>query len=519
MSLAVQALLVERLGHLSLTIHRYVSYRASSDSQECRFFLHDVDKKDAQADASLIKKIRKGLGGTWEKTNQEYMDLCLHPPQSLLGVSWLKAGRAGWIPASPLETLQTEGRHAKKDEMDKTEVVEDALKFMPRGVAGQFGYLLLSAICMVLVLVSLGISYRAFFYAKDNLGANWVFGISALLAIFLYLTARAIILNVGKFGLNSLAAVIAGSTPVPAPQSVSVTSACLRGLLLTAGILGLLDLWSVSVTQRHLWQVQDLQAATFSAFPQTELDVDLQDFLNAPAQAPRQGLHIAVPQYLGGHIYWIYANGRIVGRHTVDALNSFRFHKTDSGTYVYSTEGELLLKVSVDYRLPIYYPKGKGLFQEDLPTLAYEDPELYELIEVPLAPGQYQIDILDIYTPLPSHTLNPLSVAYETALEIKTGQFSFHVTSLSHREAQAAVRMRDNDPAWPEKEMNRIQLQFRDDHMRQVLDNAEDMTGDFFMDMTEVGLGTREFDAEQVLHMRKWLRQKYESSLAEIENR
>ncbi len=79
--------------------------------------------------------------------------------------------------------------------------------------------------------------------------------------------------------------------------------------------------------------------------------------------------------------------------------------------------------------------------------------------------------------------------------------------------------MRDNDPAWPEKEMNRIQLQYRDDHMRQVLDNAEDMTGDFSMDMTKVGLGTREFDAEQILHMRKWLKQKYETSLAEIENR
>ncbi len=79
--------------------------------------------------------------------------------------------------------------------------------------------------------------------------------------------------------------------------------------------------------------------------------------------------------------------------------------------------------------------------------------------------------------------------------------------------------MRDNDPAWPEKEMNRILLQFRDDHMRQVLDNAYKMTGDILMDMTEVGLGTREFDAEQVLHMRKWLRQKYESSLAEIESR
>ena len=238
----------------------------------------------------------------------------------------------------------------------------------------------------------------------------------------------------------------------------------------------------------------------------------------AGVPAPRQGLHIAVPQYVGGHIYWIYANGRIVGRHTVDALNSFRFHKTDSGTYVHSTDGELLLKLSVDDRLPIYYPKGKGLFQEDLPTLAYEDPGLYELIEVPLAPGQYQIDILDIYTPLRSNTLNPLCVSDQTTLEIETGQFSFHATSLSYRGVQEAVRLRNNDPAWPEKEMNRIQLQYRNDHMRQVLDNAEDMTGDFFMDMTEVGLGTREFDAEQILHMRKWLRQKYESSLAPIES-
>jgi len=206
MSLALQKLLAQRLGHLSLMIHRYVSYRASSGCQECRFFLHDVEKKDAMADASLIKKIRKALGGAWEKTDKAYMDLCKRPSPNLSGVTWLKASSVGWILASPLETVHTEGRLAKK----KPEVVEEALNFMP------------------------------------------------------------------------------------------------------------------------------------------------------------QGVRFAVPQYLGGPIVWIYVNGRIVGRHIVDRLKSqhFRMHKTDSGTYVYSRDGKLPLKLSANDRRPIFYPKGEGLFQD-----------------------------------------------------------------------------------------------------------------------------------------------------------
>ena len=220
-------------------------------------------------------------------------------------------------------------------------------------------------------------------------------------------------------------------------------------------------------------------------------------------------LQVWVPAGLIGDDYWIYLNGHIVSappHHTPESTGSLIKMKVSSGWELWNAEGLMLKTVRDDGWDRNYSPYA-------LDAAARDALHLFQPVELPLAAGNYQIDLLVLPQSSFFNSSFPFVASSGWQTEVRKGKTTqlflsipYHLTDNSG--AARAVPMYRVCPGGPTPP-NIEQLQgwikeYLDDPLVKLLRSASVTShhkGRVVLDLPPEQGGTREFDGKQIRHI------------------
>jgi hypothetical protein len=352
-------------------------------------------------------------------------------------------------------------------------------------------------------------------------GLNTAFLIAALLALLALFTVGAlgiVLLYVAASALQD--AIYPRNEHVPCNE----VTFCVRTIVFVACLFIAVDIMSLSCWHRHLWQPMTLKAPIDSRFKEAEENPNI-SLTTAESATIKEGVRLVFPRYHGTHRYWIYVDNEIVGKVIVEANTNLEMSETGNLLHLSSRSGDLLLTVDHEQELPIHYPGGVGLFGESLPTLAYDDPKLFQCFEFGRNAGTYSIEIVELVDARFAryHNRRPLDVVFRKDVIVNQGSLSSCYTQYSNRQYPPTVM-----PAKPyfataqQRADNELQQaksalrRFESDPLVQAVKQFQASGSDRLMlDLSDVSLGTREIDTEQIYHFARWISAKYNARVTQ----